>query len=83
MFEGNVIPYIGGEEEKVKKETVKLLGEFSVSRIKPAEFKIACKCNRIPIVHGNMMSAFIETIKSCTVKELKETWRNYRGSRRD
>ena len=79
LFEGNVIPYIRGEEEKVKKETVKLLGEFSSGKIKPAGFKIACKCNRVPVVHGHTESVFIETSKGCTVDELKEVWKSYRG----
>ena len=79
MFEGNVIPYIREEEEKVKKETVKLLGEFSASKIKPAGFKIACKCNRVPVLDGHTESVFIETKKRCSVDELKETWKNYQG----
>lgn len=79
VFEGNVIPYIRGEEEKVKKETVKLLGEFSSGKIKPAGFKIACKCNRVPVVHGHTESVFIETVRECSVDGLKEAWRNYRG----
>ncbi|MCJ7719963.1 MAG: aspartate-semialdehyde dehydrogenase family protein [Candidatus Hadarchaeum sp.] len=79
VFEGNVIPCIKGEEEKVKKETVKLLGEFSSGKIKPAGFKIACKCNRVPVLDGHMESVFIETKKKCDVDELKEAWKNYKG----
>ncbi len=79
MFEGNVIPYIKGEEEKVRKETVKLLGKFEGGRIQPAGFKIACKCNRVPVLEGHTESVFIETAKGCTVDELKDAWRNYRG----
>jgi len=79
MFEGNVIPYIKGEEEKVRKETVKLLGKFIGKKIKPAPFKIACKCNRVPALEGHTESVFIETTKKCTVDELKEAWRDYRS----
>jgi aspartate-semialdehyde dehydrogenase len=79
IFEGNVIPYIKGEEEKVKKETVRLLGEFAGGKIKPAGFKIACKCNRVPVVDGHTESVFVETVKECSVDELKEAWRSYRG----
>jgi aspartate-semialdehyde dehydrogenase len=79
VFEGNVIPYIEGEEEKVRKETVRLLGEFVSGRIKPAGFKIACKCNRVPVLEGHTESVFIETGRGCTVEELKEAWKNYRG----
>jgi len=79
VFEGNVIPYIKGEEEKVKKETVKLLGDFVGSKIKPAGFKIACKCNRVPVLDGHTESVFIETTKKCDVDGLKEAWKSYRG----
>jgi len=79
IFEGNVIPYIKGEEEKVKKETVKLLGKFAGGKIVPAGFKIACKCNRVPVLDGHTESVFIETTKKCNVDELKEAWKNYRG----
>ena len=79
MFEGNVIPYIEGEEEKVRRETVKLLGEFKKGKIQPAEFKIACKCNRVPVFEGHTESVFIETTKSCTIEELKDSWKSYRG----
>lgn len=79
VFEGNVIPYIKGEEEKVRKETVKLLGKFVGGKIRPAGFKIACKCNRVPVVDGHTESVFIETSKGCTVDELKKAWRSYRG----
>jgi aspartate-semialdehyde dehydrogenase len=79
VFEGNVIPYIKGEEEKVKKETVKLLGEFVGGKIKPAGFRIACKCNRVPVLDGHTESVFIETAKKCDVDDLKKAWKNYRG----
>lgn len=79
VFEGNVIPYIHMEEEKVRKETVKLLGEFSAGKIRPAGFKIACKCNRVPVLDGHTESVFIETTKGCSIDELKEVWKSYRG----
>ena len=78
-FEGNVIPYIKGEEEKVKKETVKLLGRFEDGKIVPADFKITCKCNRVPVLEGHTESVFITTQQEVTVEELKKCWREYRG----
>jgi len=79
LFEGNVIPYIEKEEEKVKRETVKLLGKYSESKLLPANFKITCKCNRVPVLHGHTESVFIRTLKECSVEDLKEAWRSYRG----
>lgn len=80
IFEGNVIPYISGEEGKVKKETLKLLGKFAGDKISPANFKIACKCNRVPVLDGHTESVFIETKKKCNVDSLKKAWKNYRGA---
>jgi aspartate-semialdehyde dehydrogenase len=79
LYEGNVIPYIEQEEEKVKRETLTLLGEFSNGKLLPADFKITCKCNRIPALHGHTESVFIQTRKPCSVKELKDAWRTYRS----
>jgi aspartate-semialdehyde dehydrogenase len=79
LFEGNVIPYIEKEEEKVRKETVKLLGRLENGRIRQADFRIACKCNRVPVLHGHTESVFIRTREPSTVEELKRVWREYRG----
>jgi len=78
-FEGNVIPYISGEEEKVRRETLKLLGDFVDGKIVPASFRIACKCNRVPVLDGHTESVFIETKNTCSIDGLKEAWLNYRG----
>jgi aspartate-semialdehyde dehydrogenase len=78
-FEGNVIPYIEEEEVKVKKETVRLLGKFTNGKIEPADFKITCKCNRVPVLHGHTESVFIQTARSCSLDDIKEAWKGYRG----
>ncbi|MEM2878750.1 MAG: aspartate-semialdehyde dehydrogenase family protein [Candidatus Hadarchaeales archaeon] len=76
-FEGNVIPYIEKEEDKVKRETVRILGNLKNGRIEPAGFRITCKCNRVPVLHGHTESVFIQTSKRCDVADLKEAWMNY------
>jgi len=78
-FEGNVIPYIKGEEEKVRKETVRLLGRLEGGRVVPAGFRIACKCNRVPVLEGHTESVFVVLSREASVEELKESWRSYRG----
>jgi len=79
MFEGNVIPYIEKEEDKVKRETLRILGKFRSGRIEPASFRIACKCNRVPVLHGHTESVFIQTSKKCDVDGLREVLKNYTG----
>jgi aspartate-semialdehyde dehydrogenase len=55
----NVIPYIGGEEDKVETETQKILGSPS----KPADFKVSASCNRVPTLDGHLEAVFVETKK--------------------
>ena len=58
---GNVIPYIGGDEEKkVESETQKILGELDGDRIRPLPFTVSASCNRVPSVDGHLVSASVE-----------------------
>ncbi len=51
---GNVVPYIGGEEEKMATEPLKLLGRLADGRIEPASFTISAQCNRVPVLEGHL-----------------------------
>jgi aspartate-semialdehyde dehydrogenase len=75
----NVIPHIGNEEPKVKKETLKILGELKDSKIIKADFKLDCKCNRVTSVDGHMESVFIKTKKSCDIDAIKQALKNCPG----
>lgn len=58
---GNVIPYIGGDEEKkVESEPQKILGELDGDRIRPLPFTVSASCNRVPSVDGHLVSASVE-----------------------
>src|SRR5271166_2983539 len=48
----NVIPFIGGEEEKMEQETQKILGDFTSAAVEPLPAKISASCNRVPVVDG-------------------------------
>ena len=49
----NVIPYIGGEEEKMQVETQKILGELRRRAIEPLAAQVSAHCNRVPVVDGH------------------------------
>ncbi|MDV0446035.1 Aspartate-semialdehyde dehydrogenase 2 [Methanimicrococcus sp. At1] len=49
----NVVPYIGGEEEKIETETLKIFGEFDGAKVKNAPFKVSASCNRVPVIDGH------------------------------
>ena len=50
----NVIPFIGGEEEKMERETAKILGTLGRGGVVPAEFALSAHCNRVPVIDGHM-----------------------------
>ncbi len=53
----NVIPFIGGEEEKMEQETQKILGDFTGDAIRSLPAKVSAQCNRVPVVDGHMVAA--------------------------
>ncbi|MGD0872061.1 MAG: aspartate-semialdehyde dehydrogenase [Bryobacteraceae bacterium] len=57
---GNVIPFIGGEEEKMQQETQKILGEFQGDHIEPLAAKVSAHCNRVPVVDGHTVTVSVE-----------------------
>lgn len=57
---GNVIPYIGGEEEKLEVEPQKILGEMGDGRIEPLPFAMSASCNRVAAVDGHMAMMSVE-----------------------
>ena len=57
---GNVIPFIGGEEEKMQQETQKILGEFRGDHIEPLHAKVSAHCNRVAVVDGHTVTVSVE-----------------------
>jgi aspartate-semialdehyde dehydrogenase len=58
---GNVIPYIGGDEEKkVESEPQKILGDLDGDRIRPLPFTVSANCNRVPSIDGHVVTASVE-----------------------
>ena len=56
---GNVIPFIGGEEEKMQQETQKILGEFRGDHIEPLAARVSAHCNRVPVVDGHTVTVSV------------------------
>lgn len=51
---GNVVPYIGGEEEKMATEPLKLLGRLENGKVTPADIRISAQCNRVAVLEGHL-----------------------------
>ena len=75
----NVIPYIPNEEEKVQKETQKILGVLEGDRIRPAPFAVSCTCTRVCVLEGHTESVFASTRQSCDVASAVKAMREYGG----
>ena len=70
-MEGNIIPYIGGEEEKSEKEPLKIFGHIENGQIVPATSPlITCQCVRVPVLNGHTAAVFIDFKKKPTKEEL-------------
>ncbi len=76
----NVIPFISGEEEKVQRETQKILGIFGGNSIRPASFDVSCTCTRVNVREGHTESVFISTQKACDIDDVASAMREYSGS---
>jgi aspartate-semialdehyde dehydrogenase len=68
---GNVVPYIGGEEEKMQQETQKILGHFSGDHIEPLAAKVSAHCNRVAVVDGHTVTVSVEFSASPTEADIR------------
>lgn len=79
---GNIIPYIGGEEEKSEKEPLRIWGHIDDEKkaIVPAESPvITCQCIRVPVLNGHTAAVFVKFKKNPTKEQLIEALRNFSG----
>ena len=76
----NIIPYIGGEEEKSEQEPLRVLGKVEEGQIvKAALPKITCQCIRVPVLNGHTAAVFVKFEKKPTKEQLIEKLVNYKG----
>jgi len=73
----NVIPFIGGEEEKLSLEPRKMLGKIRGENIEFADFTISAHCNRVPAREGHLETVSVALEKSVTPGEFLEAWRTW------
>ena len=75
----NVIPYIPNEEEKVQRETQKILGVLEGGHIRPAPFAVSCTCTRVCVLEGHTETVFASTQKPCDVSSAVKAMREFAG----
>ncbi|MBI3667422.1 MAG: aspartate-semialdehyde dehydrogenase [Acidobacteria bacterium] len=78
---GNVIPFIGGEEEKMQQETQKILGDYmaSAGEIRPLPAMVSAHCNRVPVVDGHTVTVSVGFEKKPALAEVLEAYESFRS----
>jgi aspartate-semialdehyde dehydrogenase len=71
----NVIPFIGGEEEKMQQETQKILGAATA----PLAAVVSASCNRVPVVDGHTISVSVELEHNPSEADILNAFRGFRG----
>ncbi|MHB8603951.1 MAG: aspartate-semialdehyde dehydrogenase, partial [Thermoplasmatota archaeon] len=75
---GNVVPFIGGEEEKLEREPLKMLGALTKSGVEPAKFTVSATCVRVPVEESHSEDVRVELARKATpakVAEVLASWR--------
>jgi aspartate-semialdehyde dehydrogenase len=73
---GNVIPYISSEEEKMERETQKMLGTLNGSSVKLAPFAMSAQCNRVSVEDGHTESISVAFAHKPSAEEIKSAWKD-------
>jgi aspartate-semialdehyde dehydrogenase len=81
----NIVPYIGGEDEKSEKEPLKIFGAIANGVIQNADSpKISATCNRVPVTDGHTACVSLEFgAKKPSIEEIKKIWTAFKGLPQD
>ena len=75
----NVIPFIGGEENKMETEPLKILGNFNGKEIELSTFKISASCNRVAVVDGHLESVQVKLKNKPSKEDILSVWKNFKS----
>ena len=77
----NVVPFIANEEEKIERETLKILGKEQGGTVRPADFALSAQCHRVPVVDGHLAAVRVRLGGGRPVepRELSEAFTSFRG----
>lgn len=74
----NTIPFIGGEEPKMEKEPLKILGKLNASgQVDYADFKISAQCNRVSVIDGHLECVQVNLKSKPSAEEIINSWTNF------
>ncbi len=73
----NVIPYIADEEERIERETPKVLGSFQNGKIVFSDMKISAQCTRVPVNEGHLEAVSVKLKNPCKPEDIIRAWREF------
>jgi len=76
---GNVVPFIAGEEEKIERETRKILGKLGGGSIAMHPMVVSAQTTRVPVVDGHTASVFVSLERKASLQDVREAFRTFSG----
>jgi aspartate-semialdehyde dehydrogenase len=76
---GNVVPFIGGEEEKMQQETQKIMGRLDGDHVEPLPAKVSAHCNRVAVVDGHTLTISVEFSAKPGEADLRHAFESFRS----
>src|ERR1700722_5341895 len=76
----NIVPFIGGEEEKSEQEPLKVWGDITGNGIRPVKnLAISAQCNRVPVIDGHLACVSVQFEKKPKQEDILNLWKNFTG----
>ena len=75
----NVLPFIGGEEEKIESETLKILGRLDGARVEPAPFKVSAQVHRVNVSDGHMAAVRVKLARRAEPEEVRDAFASFKS----
>src|SRR6266576_1447241 len=75
----NVVPFIAEEEEKIERETRRILGSLDAGRVTPAPCAVSAQCHRVNVVDGHLAAVRVKLGRPAEPAELREAWASFTG----
>ncbi|PJF37369.1 MAG: aspartate-semialdehyde dehydrogenase [Candidatus Thermofonsia Clade 1 bacterium] len=73
----NILPYIQGEEEKVEREPLKILGALTEDQIVPLRATLSASCNRVPVLDGHTVVVSVKFERKPSLEAIREAWQAF------
>jgi aspartate-semialdehyde dehydrogenase len=75
----NVIPFVGGEEEKIQSETLKILGRLSGEAVEPESFPVSALVHRVPVRDGHLLAISVKLAERASPEDAVRAFEEFRG----